>query len=411
MTAILFTNAAIFDGRGPEAYGGEVLVADGLIQQVSEHGVKRPADCEVVDVGARTLMPGLIDAHVHVWASDLDILRIITRRADYLAAFAYRSLAAMLDRGFTTVRDAGGTDLGVVQALEDGLAPGPRLLHAGKVLSQTGGHGDWRRPGDISCACELREGGGARFTHVVDSPDQVRWAVREELRQGAHQIKIMGSGGVASPADPVDRMQFSDAEISAAVEEAERHGAYVMAHCHPPRAVQRCAELGVRSIEHATLIDEEAAQAVKAMDAFVVPTLATIYALLEDGERLGLPPVSQAKLRQVAGGVQQGLQVMRRTGLRVGFGTDLLGAQQDRQGTEFALRAQVFEPAEILAQATSINAQLLRMDDRIGRVAEGFIADLIVVDGDPLADVSPFDQGGASLPVIMQAGRLHKRTL
>jgi imidazolonepropionase-like amidohydrolase len=206
-------------------------------------------------------------------------------------------------------------------------------------------------------------------------------------------------------------MQFSDAEISAAVEEAERHGAYVMAHCHPPRAVQRCAELGVRSIEHATLIDEEAAQAVKARDAFVVPTLATIYALLEDGERLGLPPVSQAKLRQVAGGVQQGLQVMRRTGLRVGFGTDLLGSQQDRQGTEFALRAQVFEPAEILAQATSINAQLLRMDDRIGRVAEGLIADLIVVDGDPLADVTLFDQGGASLSVIMQGGRLHKRTL
>lgn len=412
MTATLFANAALFDGVAAELRPGcEVLIADGVIQQVSDRGVKRPADCEVIDIGGRTLMPGLIDAHVHIWATDLNILKIITRRTEYLAAFAYRSLAGMLDRGFTTVRDAGGTDLGYVQALADGLAPGPRLLHAGKVLTQTGGHGDFRDPAVIGCACELREGGGVRFTHIVDSPDEVRKAVREELRQGAHQIKIMGSGGVASPADPVDRMQFSDGEILAAVEEAERHGAYVMAHCHPPRAVQRCAELGVRSIEHATLIDEEAAQAVKARDAFVVPTLATIYALLEDGEALGLPPVSMDKLRQVSGGVLQGLQVMRRTGLKIGLGTDLLGSQQDRQGTEFALRAQVFEPAEILRQATSINAQLLRMEDRIGRVAEGFIADLIVVDGDPLADVSLFDQGGASLPVIMQGGRFFKQTL
>jgi imidazolonepropionase-like amidohydrolase len=413
MTATLFTNAAIYDGVADQLHPGtEVLVADGLIQEVAERPLKRPADCEVIDLARRTLMPGLIDAHVHIWATDLDILKIVRRRTEYLAAFAYRSLAAMLDRGFTTVRDAGGTDLGFVQALVDGLAPGPRLLHAGKFLSQTGGHGDFRLPGDIACACELREGsGGARFTHIVDTPDEVRRAVREELRQGAHQIKIMGSGGVASPADPVDRLQFSDAEISAAVEEAERHGAYVMAHCHPPRAVQRCAELGVRSIEHATLIDEEAAQAVKAKEAFVVPTLATIFALLEDGEALGLPPVSLEKLRQVSGGVLQGLQVMRRTGLKIGLGTDLLGAQQDRQGTEFALRAQVFEPAEILRQATSVNAELLCMQDKIGRVAPGLTADLIVVDGDPFADVAVFDKGGANLSVIMQGGRFHKRTI
>ncbi len=412
MTATLFTNAALFDGLADELRpGAEVLVADSLIQDVSDRAVRRPSECEVVDLAGATLMPGLIDAHVHIWATDLDILKIVNRRTEYLAAFAYRALAAMLDRGFTTVRDAGGTDVGFVQALADGLAPGPRLLHAGRWLSQTGGHGDFRRPGDFSCACELREGGGARFGHIVDSPDEVRKAVREELRQGAHQIKIMGSGGVASPADPLDRMQFSDGEIVAAVEEAERHGAYVMAHCHPATAVRRCAELGVRSIEHATLIDEEAAQAVKARDAFVVPTLATIFALLEDGEALGLPPVNMEKLRQVSGGVLQGLQVMRRTGLKIGFGTDLLGAQQDRQGTEFALRAQVFDPIEILRQATSINAELVRMEDKIGRVAPGLIADLIVVEGDPLADVSVFDRGGTNMPVIMQAGVFHKRAL
>ena len=412
LNAILFTNAAVFDGERPELIrGAEVLVADGVVQELSQGGVRRPSDCEVIDLGGRTLMPGLIDAHVHIWATDLDILRLIRRRTEYLAAFAYRSLRHMLARGFTTVRDAGGTDIGYAQALAEGLAEGPRLLHAGRFLSQSGGHGDFRSQGDFACACELREGGSARFAHVVDSPDEVRKAVREELRQGAHQIKIMGSGGVVSPSDPVDRMQFSDAEILAAVEEAGRHGAYVMAHCHPANAIQRCAELGVRSIEHATLIDEDAAKAVAAKGAFVVPTLATIWALLEDGDRLGLPQVSQDKLRQVSGGALQGLQVMRRNGLKIGFGTDLLGSLQDRQGTEFALRAQVFSPAEILRQATSINAELLQMGDRIGRVAPGYIADLIAVDGDPLEDIGCLGRGGENLPVILQGGRFHKRTL
>ncbi len=412
MSAILFTNAAVFDGVGPELKPGcQVLVADGLIQAVSETALKPPAGGETVDLAGRTLMPGLIDAHVHVWATDLDVVRLITRRTEYLAAFAYRSLAAMLDRGFTTVRDAGGTDIGYAQALKDGLAVGPRLLHAGRFLTQTGGHADFRRQGDFACACELREGGGARFAHVVDSPDEVRKAVREELRNGAHQIKIMGSGGVASPSDPIDRTQFSDDEIKTAVEEARRHGAYVMAHCHPAEAIRRCAELGVRSIEHATLIDQDAADAVAANDAFVVPTLATIWALLEDGAKLGLPPVSQEKLRQVSGGVLQGLQVMRRSKLKVGFGTDLLGAQQDRQCSEFELRAQVFSALEILQQATSLNAELLQMEGQIGRVAEGYAADLIAVDGDPLADVTVLGHGGATLPVILQGGRFHKRTI
>ena len=306
MSATLFTNAALFDGAGPQLRrSAQVLVAGGLVQAVSDTAIAPPADCETIDLAGRTLMPGLIDAHVHIWATDLDILKIINRRSEYLAAFALRSLKAMLDRGFTTVRDAGGTDVAYVLALEDGLAVGPRLLHAGRMMSQTGGHGDARRPGDFSCACELRQGGGARFMAVVDGVDAVRAAVREELRQGAHQIKIMGSGGVASPADPIDRVQFSDDEIRVAVEEATRHGAYVMAHCHPAEAILRCAQLGVRSIEHGTLIDQEAADAVVRMGAFVVPTLATIWALLEDGAALGLPPASQEKLKQVSGGVLQ----------------------------------------------------------------------------------------------------------
>lgn len=267
MSATLFTNAALFDGVGPELRRGvQVLVAEGLIQTVSDTAIQPPAECDVVDLAGRTLMPGLIDAHVHIWAMDLDVLATTNRRSEYLAAFGFRSLRAMLDRGFTTVRDAGGTDIAYVQALQDGLAEGPRLLHAGRFLSQTGGHGDFRRPFDydVGCGCGVRHAGGARFGALVDGADAVRAAVREELRLGARQIKIMGSGGVMSHSDPLDRVQFSDEEIRVAVEEAERHGAYVMAHCHPAQAIARCAELGVRSIEHGSLIDDAAAAASSA---------------------------------------------------------------------------------------------------------------------------------------------------
>jgi imidazolonepropionase-like amidohydrolase len=206
-------------------------------------------------------------------------------------------------------------------------------------------------------------------------------------------------------------VQFSDDEIRVAVEEAERHGAYVMAHCHPAEAIRRCAELGVRSIEHGSLMDQDAAEAVLRNGAFVVPTLATIWALLEDGDKLGLPAASQEKLKALSGGVLQGLQVMRRMNLKVGFGTDLLGSQQDRQGTEFALRAQVFSPIEILRSVTSVNAELLQMPGQIGCVATGAIADLIAVDGDPTDDVACLGQGGQNLPIIMQAGSFHKRAI
>lgn len=414
MDATLFTNAAVFDGFGPELRtGAQVLVADGVIQRVSDAAIKPPSGCDVLDLGGRTLMPGLIDAHVHVWATDLDILKIVNRRSEYLAAFAFRSLKAMLDRGFTTVRDAGGTDVAYVLALEDGLMPGPRLLHAGRVMTQTGGHGDFRRPGDFDlvCGCGLRHGGAARLAAVVDSPDAMRAAVREELRKGAHQIKIMGSGGVASPADPLDRVQFSDEEIKAAVDETARHGAYVMAHCHPAESIRRCAELGVRTIEHATLMTEDAAAAVKRAGAYVVPTLAVCWALMEDGDKLGLPKASQEKLKVVYDGLLSGLEITRSAGLKVGLGTDLLGSQQDRQCTEFALRAQVFTPLEILRQATSMNAEVLRMEGRIGCVKEGAIADLIVVDGDPLKDIACLGQDGRNVPVILQGGRFHKREI
>lgn len=357
-------------------------------------------------------MPGLIDAHVHPWLADLDLAQVTQRRDPYLAAFAFKTLGRMLDRGFTTVRDAGGMEVGYTLALEAGLVRGPRLLHTGRIISQTGGHFDVRTAErfDPPCGCGRAADGAARFAAIVDGPDEMIRAVREELRKGAGQIKLMASGGVASPTDPLDRMQFSDDEIRTAVEEADRRGAYVMAHCHPASSIERCARLGVRSIEHGSFMNDAAAQAVAAAGAYVVPTMATVWALLEDGQRQGLPAASQRKAARLAEGVLLGLQTMRRHDLRIGFGTDLLGPQQDRQVTEFALRSQIFTSGEILRSATMVNAEILRMDDHIGRVAEGFIADLIVVDGDPLRDLSVLgDPDGQRVDLVMQAGAVVKR--
>lgn len=411
--AILFVNAAVYDGGDGVQPGLQVLVADGRIQVVSDRGVEPPSGCEIIDLHGRTLMPGLIDAHVHVWLTDLDLQRATSRRDAYIAAFALKTLSKMLDHGFTTVRDAGGTDVGFTLALEAGLARGPRLLHAGRIISQTGGHFDVRPADTFSslCGCAAQGSGSDRFACIADGVDEVRRAVREELRKGARQIKLMASGGVASPTDPLDRMQFSNQEIAAAVEEAERHGAYVMAHCHPASAIKRCAQLGVRSIEHGSFMDDDAAQAVAAAEAYVVPTMATVWALIEDGARQGLPAPSQEKVRALADGVLEGLNTMRQHHLKVGFGTDLLGPQQDRQVTEFGLRTRIFEPSEILNSATRVNAEIVGMADQIGRVAEGFVADLIVVNGDPTQDIGLLgDPGGTHIPLVMQVGEIVKRT-
>jgi imidazolonepropionase-like amidohydrolase len=406
---ILFVNASVYDGDDDLHAGMQVLVAEGRIEAVTGRTVKAPAECEVIDLCGRTLMPGLIDAHVHVWLADLDLGQAMRRRYPYIAAFAFRTLARMLNRGFTTVRDAGGTDVGFASALQAGLLRGPRLLHAGRFISQTGGHFDARRADEVDLVCGC-EGGGARFAYIADGVDEVRRAVREEARKGAHHIKLAASGGVASPTDPLDRMQFSDDEIRVAVEEADRHGIYVLAHCFPAAGIKRCAELGVRSIEHGFFIDDEAANAVAAANAYVVPTMATVWALVEDGARQGLPSASQEKAHQLAGGVLHGLDIMRSHDLKIGFGTDLLGPQQDRQVTEFALRTQIFPPNEILRSATRVNAEILRMETQLGRVAEGFVADLIVVDGNPLKDLALLaDPEGGRIPLVMQNGAIVKR--
>jgi len=366
----LFRNARIFDGDSEVLREGHnVLVDRGLISRISPTPLDANELAETVDCAGRVLMPGLIDAHVHVYAAGLNFTRIAQSPMSYLAHFAARFMRASLDRGFTTLRDAGGGDVGLASALKDGLLEGvPRLFYGGRAISQTGGHGDFR-PGDhalphacqCGCVCHIDT-----LTTIADGADAVRRAVREELRRGASHIKLMASGGIASPTDALERCQYSDEEIRAAVDEAVRAGSDVATHCHPAEAVRRSAALGVRSIEHATLIDRETADFVAERGAFAVPTMATLAALSEEGERLGFPAVGMDKLRRIGDRAIAGLEIMKRAGVKMGLGTDLLGAQHVRQTTEFTLRAQVLPAIDILRSACDVNAELLGQAGRLG---------------------------------------------
>jgi imidazolonepropionase-like amidohydrolase len=412
--AIIFRGARIFDGESDRLIEGhDVVIAGAIIQEVIPGSDAAYPDAEVVNCGGRVLMPGLIDAHVHVYLAELNLTRLVQTPMSYLGHHAATFLHACLDRGFTTVRDVGGADVGLARAIRDGLLQAvPRLFYGGRVISQTGGHGDFR-PGDSQlddvtcCGC----GHANHLAVVADGVDAVRLAVREELRRGASHVKIMASGGIASPTDSLERSQYSDEEIRAAVDEATRAGSYVAAHCHPAQSVRRAAELGVRSIEHATLVDREAAEVAAARGSFAVPTMATIFALAEEGKQLGLPAVSLEKLRRVSDKALESLHILKTAGVKMGFGTDLLGPQHVRQCTEFSLRAKALPAIDILRSACSLNAELICQAGTLGCIRKGAAADLLLVNGNPLDDISILARSGDGLAAIVKAGEFHKRAI
>jgi len=319
-------------------------------------------------------------------------------------------MRGMLMRGFTTVRDAGGADRGLREAVELGLFSGPRLFVAGRAISQTGGHGDARERIDHGqpCACAHLFSGMSR---IADGVPEVRRAVRDEIRLGADQIKVMASGGVASPADPVHFLQYSVEELEALVDEAERAHTYAMAHAYTAAAVSRCVAAGVRTIEHGNLIDEATAALMAEKGAFLVPTLATFEALASHGREFGLPEASLVKLKDVREVGLRSLELARAAGVRMAYGTDLLGELHEYQSDEFAIRGRALAPAELIRSATVVGAEVLRMEGRLGVVAPGALADLLVVDGDPLQDLALLGGQGAHLAAIMQGGTWIKNTL
>jgi imidazolonepropionase-like amidohydrolase len=408
MPAIIFTNCAVLDGtRNERRENHHVLVEGDRIREVSDRPLAGVA-AATIDLKGRTLMPGLIDAHVHVLAVDAALARLSDRPVTLLTLQAAKVLERMLQRGFTTVRDAAGADGGLAEAVEEGLVRGPRIFPSGMALSQTGGHGDTRPRTQSVVACACCEG-GINLSRIADGVAECRRAARDELRKGATQIKILASGGVASPYDPIWNLQYSEAEVRAIVEEAGAWRTYVMAHAYSPEAIRRSVDFGVRSIEHGNLIDRATAEHVANADAFVVPTLVTYDALHRHGRELGFPEVSMAKLGEVREAGLQSLQILRKAGVKIGFGTDLLGPMHRYQSREFVIRAEAMSPFDIIRSATTVNADLLNRAGELGVVAPGARADLIVVDGNPLADLSLLDGQGEHIDHIMKDGVFYKR--
>ncbi len=403
MPQIHFKNLSLLDPRWNEARAGyEVLVEGDLIKEVSSKPIKA-AKAQVVDCGKRTLMPGLIDCHVHVFLSEVNIRNLEGVPLTLMTARAADLMKGMIDRGFTTVRDTGGADWGIKAAVDAGLIAGPRLFISGRAIGPTGGHSDSRRRTDIGAPCGCCNA-MVYCMAIANGPDDVRKLVREQMRQGADQVKIMCSGGVASPYDPLDSLQFSEPEIAAATDEAKNFGRYVLAHAYTPEAITRAITNGVRTIEHGNLIDAKSAKLLKSSGGYMVANLVTYFVMKERAAQFGMSADMLAKNDIVLDGALRSLEICKAAGVKVGYGSDLLGQLQVEQSREFMFRAEV-------RQATTVGAEVLRQEGKLGIVEPGAFADLIVVDGNPLKKLELFLDQGAHLPVIMKAGKFHKNAL
>lgn len=410
MSQYLFTNFSMLDPTLDERVEGhEILVEDHLIREVADRPI-RAADATVIDCSGKTLMPGLIDCHVHVVLSEVFLRQLENMPLTLMTARAMVGMRQMLDRGFTSVRDTGGADWGLKSAVDEGLISGPRLFIAGRAIGPTGGHSDSRRRTDPGTRCPCCDA-LAFSMGLADGDAEVRKAVREEMRQGCDHVKIMMSGGVASPYDPLDSIQFSKGEVSAAVEEAKAFGRYVCAHAYTPEAITRAAHAGVRTIEHGNLIDEPSARLMAQNDMYLVANLVAYYAMKERAAEYGMNAEMLEKNDRVIEGGLRSLEICKRAGVPVAYGSDLLGQLQVDQSREFRIRSEVLPAIEIIRSATTIAAKVLRHEGKLGCLAPGAFADLIIVDGNPLQNIDLLTGQGEHLALIMKGGAVHKSRL
>jgi len=411
MAITVLTNAFLIDCTGKDPVDGAIVVVEGeRIKDVIRSGKvgALKGKVETLDLKGRTLMPGLTDAHVHVCAVEGNVAEQHRYNPPSLViAKALRRMEQALMQGFTTVRDAGGADYGLREAVSSGLYPGPRMLVSGRVLSQTGGHGDKRRRAEwidpVGCCVGM-------VGVIADGPDEIRKAAREQLRHDVDQIKVMASGGAMSPADELDTTQYTVEEMRAAVEEARAVGKYVLAHAYSPSAVRNAVQAGVRSIEHGNLIDAAVAREIKKAGAFLVPTMITYEAIAREGKAYNITEHQIQKINMARERSVDALGHAYRAGCKIASGSDLLGDMQSQRTVEFELKGQVMKPMEVLLSATRVNAELFRMETEIGSVEPGKYADLIALEGNPLKDLRVF-QNQDNLRLIMKGGVVYKRTL
>jgi imidazolonepropionase-like amidohydrolase len=382
--------------------GYSMRIKDGRIAEISRGGLGRTTG-GAIDLKGRVVMPGLIDCHVHCSSHLSGLSPCLPSTLSLLGA---RRVYRMLRRGFTTVRDAGGTDAGLKDAIAKRIVPGPRMFVSGKALSQTGGHGDPRSEFDSFdlCGCGLMSAG---FGRVADGAPEFLKAARDELRLGADQIKIVASGGVGSPTGSLDQMQLADDEIRAVVDEATRAGTYVMAHVYAASGIKRLVELGVRTIEHGNLLDEDTARLMAVRGSYLVPNLIAYRSIAQHGEKQGYPAAGMARLGAILDAGTRSIELAKAAGVKIAFGTDLV-KDPESQSEEFLIRSAVMTPIEIIRSATLIGAEIVRQPGKLGVIAEGAIADLLAIDGDPLIEIGLLTQQGRHIPFIMKDGFIEK---
>lgn len=409
-STILLKNGQLVDASEDRAVDdGHVFLEGDRIKATGRDALSCAAELEI-DLKGKFILPGLIDCHVHVVATTVRLAENALQADSLITAKSIGILKGMLSRGFTTVRDVGGADFGLQQAVEQGYIEGPRLIISGKALSQTGGHSDFRGRYDTRSAEWFGQKLGA-LGYAVDGVDNLRGAIRQQIKGGANLVKLMVNGGVASPTDPIDFLGYSEAEILAAVEEAKMAQTYVAGHLYTAEAIKRSVRCGLRSVEHATLIDDEGAELLRDANAVAVPTLIIFEALHRHGRDLGFPDVSIGKIDAVRYNGFASLETLKNAGVTMGYGTDLLGELHDLQLEEFVLRSEVLSPQDIIRSATSDAARVLQMEDRIGCVKVGAFADLVVMDQDPLRDISVMNKQGRNMSLIVKAGQIYKNTL
>lgn len=414
--AVLFQNVRIFDGKNATlSQPSNVLVRNNRIEKISVAAIA--ADAQVINGGARVLMPGLIDAHWHAMLVRPTPVSALTSDVGYTNLLAAAEATSALMRGFTTIRDLGGPAFGLKRAIDEDLVVGPRIYPSGAVITITSGHGDFRQlsdlPRTIGGMLSRMEKLGASM--VADSPDEVRLRAREQLMQGATQIKLTAGGGVASPFSPLDVSTFTEPELRAAVEAAENWGTYVAAHAYTPVSIQRSIAAGVKCIEHGHLMDDATARLMAEKGIWL-----STQPFLDVSAASGLGPAEQAKLRQVVTGTDTVYALAKKYGIKTAFGTDVLFSQAlaERQGAMLVSLTRWYKPAEALIMATSTNAELLGLSGKrnpypgkLGVVEEGALADLLLVDGNPIDNIKLIEDPAKNFLVIMKGGKVYKNLL
>lgn len=412
-TSYLLTNANVVDvATGQILPNKAVTLQAGRIHSVHDFTPSLITQAQhdgfiVLDCKSHFVIPGLIDCHVHLMAVPGfgDLSKAFGNPNDVSVLRQPYVCAQMLQRGFTTVRDCGGAQLALKEAIADGVFPGPRLFIAGHALSQSGGHADYRGPHDHSFCCGGVTTGLGR---VCNGVSQCMQAVREEIRTGSDFIKIMGSGGVSSPTDKIDHLQFTGSEIRAMAECASNAGTYITAHAYTAKAIRHCVENGARGIEHGNFIDEDTAKLMAEKKCFLTPTLVTYAEMASPKWKGYLPPESMSKNEEVLTAGLRALKTSHEAGVTICYGTDLLGPLGQAQTREFALRAQVLSSADVLRSATINAARLLQQEEALGQIKKGFYADLLIVKANPLKDITVLDNPEDNVAVVIKEGRICK---